>query len=209
MRPSYALPKCELSAAQRQEIIGMEFKKSAREVAILFAVNPGYVRNIWWQAHREVEIRRHIAINPYTSSRLTARVVAEEIEKEPVVIGGVDLIDLHDRHCRWPIGVNRDGERRFCGHQRALSASNLTRSYCAEHAKLALLDHKSPPLLPEIELRIAARYSDQDQGIRKRLDSGTNPLEPYRFFDLVAQITLTSATHRGGRRKIGGINDES
>ncbi len=49
---------------------------------------------------------------------------AEQICREPVA-----LVDLHERHCRWPVDV--DGATMFCG------ADKHTGAYCEGHARLA------------------------------------------------------------------------
>ena len=50
----------------------------------------------------------------------------------PEIKGGVSLMDLGSRMCRWPHGDPRDDEFGFCG---AEIVAGLP--YCAEHAKVA------------------------------------------------------------------------
>lgn len=68
------------------------------------------------------------------SQRLSGRKPKPLVRRDPTPllapeeVGPVKLLDLQFHHCRWPLAMH-DGERTFCGRQRA---HELT-SYCAEH----------------------------------------------------------------------------
>lgn len=54
---------------------------------------------------------------------------AVELSTEQICHEPVALVDLQNRHCRWPVDV--DGETMFCG------ADKHTGAYCEWHARLA------------------------------------------------------------------------
>lgn len=65
-----------------------------------------------------------------------SREAAEELKKmereAPQIGGGVALIDLTERMCKWPIGDPRDADFSFCGR-----GIRVGTPYCAEHAAMA------------------------------------------------------------------------
>jgi GcrA cell cycle regulator len=48
-------------------------------------------------------------------------------------LGGVTILELRDRHCRWPMGDPSKPEFRFCGKRKA------GKTYCAGHAAIAYI----------------------------------------------------------------------
>lgn len=57
----------------------------------------------------------------------------KKIEKEVVPLGGgVSLLELTERMCKWPIGDPRDADFTFCGR-----GIRVGTPYCPEHAGLA------------------------------------------------------------------------
>jgi len=64
--------------------------------------------------------------------RQPAKKAANDLAASDMKIKGVDLAELKDKMCRWPIGDPKDDDFRFCGCQ---SVAGLP--YCGEHAKVA------------------------------------------------------------------------
>lgn len=57
----------------------------------------------------------------------------KKLERElPQIGGGVALIDLTERMCKWPIGDPREADFSFCGR-----GIRVGTPYCAEHAAMA------------------------------------------------------------------------
>ncbi len=93
-----------------------------------------------------VMIARAIAMGELPACE-AAKLPAEQIFREPVA-----LVDLQNRHCRWPVDV--DGTTMFCG------ADKQTGSFCEGHARLAYRVPRDVVLSDEIiakRRRILAR----------------------------------------------------
>ena len=77
--------------------------------------------------------------------------------------GGVALIDLTERMCRWPIGDPRDAEFTFCG------ASPLRPStpYCIEHATQAYhtSSRRSPPLVAAAKKAVVVEAVEDEDAV--------------------------------------------
>jgi len=58
--------------------------------------------------------------------------VVNKAIRHPVNIKGVQLSELKERMCRWPIGDPRDADFKFCGCDSAVGLP-----YCDDHAKAA------------------------------------------------------------------------
>lgn len=74
-------------------------------------------------------------VNALKANAAIAREAEElkKIEKElPQIGGGVALIDLSERMCKWPIGDPREADFSFCG--RGIRQGT---PYCPEHAAMA------------------------------------------------------------------------
>jgi len=87
-------------------------------------------------APRETASRSKAAPAPSAKpSPMLAREAEElkKIEKEVVQLGGgVSLLDLTERMCKWPIGDPREAEFSFCGR-----GIRVGTPYCPEHAAMA------------------------------------------------------------------------
>lgn len=73
--------------------------------------------------------------SPAVKKGFPSKEIAEprKMEKEEIPAdGGVALIDLTERMCKWPIGDPRDADFTFCGH-----AGKAGTPYCPHHASIA------------------------------------------------------------------------
>jgi len=78
---------------------------------------------------------RRTARRIFTAGQFSVRpprlaVVPQMLEMPPAL--RIDLLDLREMHCRWPIGDPQDNAFHFCGRQKATAIA-----YCEHHARLA------------------------------------------------------------------------
>lgn len=126
----------KLSAAQEQEIIALHGRKPASEIATIYGVQPDLIWQIWKRAlgPRKDLRRDSIYLNAKKVETIKKQQFEiQEVAPDPIVDNGVLLLDLESHQCRWPIGVDVEGKRRFCGDRKLLK-----KSYCEEHHKQSI-----------------------------------------------------------------------
>lgn len=97
---------------------------------------------------------------PNTKNNALAREVAEprKFEKEEIPIGGgVALIDLSERMCKWPIGDPREDDFTFCG--RGIRPGT---PYCPDHAGMAY-QSSSRSRAAAAEEKVVEESADDDE----------------------------------------------
>jgi GcrA cell cycle regulator len=90
-----------------------------------------------------------------------SREVAEprKMEKEAIPPGGgVALIDLTERMCKWPIGDPREDDFTFCGRNIRPGTP-----YCPEHAAMAYQSSSRSRTPPPEEKEVVAETEDDDE----------------------------------------------
>lgn len=114
--------------------------KTAAEIAKALG---GVTRNaVIGKAHR---LKLSNRVSPIQQNN--KKPVVHEIKPEPrrvvevIAPGGVQMVDLREKMCRWPMGDPKDPEFRFCG---ATSVAGLP--YCHDHAKAAYQPARSRTL---------------------------------------------------------------
>jgi len=78
------------------------------------------------------EPRTARTINKVTSRDMIAPVIMPKIEPDFCIGEGVQLIELKERMCRWPVGDPKEEGFKFCGGP---SSEGMT--YCDHHCRLA------------------------------------------------------------------------
>jgi GcrA cell cycle regulator len=76
---------------------------------------------------------KQVFVEPERVAVTLAVVPAVEEERAPrQTLAGVDLLDLKESMCRWPVGDPQDDGFHFCGQRRADGLP-----YCEQHARIA------------------------------------------------------------------------
>jgi GcrA cell cycle regulator len=74
-----------------------------------------------------------VFVEPERAAVVLAVVPAVAEERAPrTPLAGVDLLDLKETMCRWPVGDPQDDDFHFCGQRRADGLP-----YCEQHARIA------------------------------------------------------------------------
>ncbi len=136
------MPKVKLTAQERETIAGLYGgSETAKQIGERFGISESHVKKLW-MFRREREntgpyARRGSVLADRTggfnflSARLAPRIIPPDEQAmidDMIVVGGKTLMDLQEGDCRWPLGVDQAGGRRFCGCQRT------HRMYCDTHA---------------------------------------------------------------------------
>src|SRR5690242_16525475 len=122
----------KLSREQRDEIGPLYGKESPAATAERYGISEVYVRTVQWRWAKKNNVpleghKRKAAAHPelagFSLFGPALEAYLSDYKCEPVppdllTAHGVTLLDREPHQCAWPIGVDIEGRRRFCGRQR-------------------------------------------------------------------------------------------
>lgn len=142
----------KINSAQRAEI-GLMYGQGikAAEIAERYGISVGYVCRIWFDWRLENKIPKAAPPTRLSSSSVPFlggppasflnKLRCENVAPDPVTEDGVTLAHRNHDQCAWPIGIDTDGVRRFCGKLRY-----ARKSYCGAHYTQSLMkSYEQPP----------------------------------------------------------------
>ena len=138
--------------------------RCAQQISVKYGISKSHVWGIWFQHRKRLgsspsvlrcrPVGETIRLeNAFQGPRIAPRELTPEeraMIEDQIVVDGKLLIELQESDCRWPVGRDQEGVRRFCGCPRS------TRMYCEAHAPISISLPVTPPLRRSRHLRLEA-----------------------------------------------------